>query len=75
MLIDLRSDTITKPTPAMLEAMFTAEVGDDVLGDDPTVLALEAKAAAMFGHGSGLVLYIRNDDEPARYPHACPAGR
>ncbi len=49
MPVDLRSDTITLPTPAMREAMFTAPLGDDVLGDDPTVNALEAKAAALFG--------------------------
>lgn len=48
MLIDLRSDTITQPTPAMREAMFAAPLGDDVLGDDPTVNALEAKAAHLF---------------------------
>ncbi|MBK9932737.1 MAG: threonine aldolase [Cytophagaceae bacterium] len=48
-MIDLRSDTITKPTPEMLEAMFSAEVGDDVFGDDPTVKKLEQKAAEMFG--------------------------
>lgn len=54
MQIDLRSDTVTKPTPAMLEAMFTAEVGDDVLGDDPTVLALEEKTARMFGMEAAL---------------------
>ncbi|RRB18248.1 threonine aldolase family protein [Larkinella knui] len=54
MSIDLRSDTVTKPTPAMLEAMFTAEVGDDVLGDDPTVLALEEKAARLFGMEAAL---------------------
>lgn len=47
--IDLRSDTVTRPTPAMLEAMMTAEVGDDVLGDDPTVIALEAKVAERLG--------------------------
>ena len=45
MQIDLRSDTVTKPTKEMLEAMFAAEVGDDVFGDDPTVNALEEKAA------------------------------
>jgi threonine aldolase len=39
--IDLRSDTVTRPTPAMREAMATAEVGDDVWGDDPTVIELE----------------------------------
>lgn len=40
-LIDLRSDTVTKPTPKMLQAMMSAEVGDDVWGDDPTVNALQ----------------------------------
>lgn len=54
MLIDLRSDTVTQPTPAMREAMFTAPLGDDVLGDDPTVNALEAKAATMFGMEAAL---------------------
>lgn len=49
MHINLISDTVTKPTPEMLQAMLQAEVGDDVFGEDPTVNALEAKAAAMFG--------------------------
>jgi threonine aldolase len=49
MIIDLRSDTITKPTPAMREAMANAEVGDDVFGDDPTVNALEAYVAELLG--------------------------
>ena len=53
-MIDLRSDTFTKPTPAMLNAMFTAEVGDDVFGEDPTVNKLEAIAADMFGMESGI---------------------
>ena len=48
-MFDLRSDTVTRPTPAMREAMATAEVGDDVFGDDPTVLRLEARAAELFG--------------------------
>ena len=48
-MIDLRSDTITKPTPAMREAMANAEVGDDVFGDDPTVNALEAYVAELLG--------------------------
>ena len=47
--IDLRSDTVTHPTPAMREAMFRAELGDDVFGDDPTVNRLEAMAAARMG--------------------------
>jgi threonine aldolase len=53
-VVDLRSDTVTRPTPAMREAMFTAEVGDDVYGEDPTVNALEAEVAARFGHEAGL---------------------
>ena len=48
-MIDLRSDTFTKPTPLMLEAMFNADVGDDVFGEDPTVNQLEKMAADMFG--------------------------
>ena len=48
-MIDLRSDTFTKPLPDMLKAMWAAEVGDDVFGEDPTINALEAKAAALFG--------------------------
>ena len=53
-MINLISDTITKPTPAMLEAMMTAEVGDDVFQSDPSVNALEAMAAAMFGMEAAL---------------------
>lgn len=48
-MIDLRSDTFTKPTPPMLEAIYTARVGDDVFGEDPTMNQLEKMAAAMFG--------------------------
>lgn len=54
MLIDLRSDTVTRPTDAMRDAMWSAPVGDDVLGDDPTVNALEEKAARMFGTEAAL---------------------
>ncbi|NBB18336.1 threonine aldolase [Runella sp. CRIBMP] len=54
MSIDLRSDTLTKPTQPMLEAMFSASVGDDVFGDDPTVNALEEKAARLFGMEAAL---------------------
>lgn len=49
MTIDLRSDTVTKPTPAMLEAMMQAQVGDDVFGEDPTVKKLEEKCARLLG--------------------------
>jgi threonine aldolase len=48
-MIDLRSDTVTKPTPAMREAMASAEVGDDVYGEDPTINRLENEAAEVFG--------------------------
>ena len=53
-LIDLRSDTVTHPTPAMRRAMAEAEVGDDVFGDDPTVNALEERAAELLGKEAGL---------------------
>jgi threonine aldolase len=53
-VIDLRSDTLTRPTPAMREAMASAEVGDDVYGEDPTVRALEERVAALFGHEAAL---------------------
>ena len=52
--IDMRSDTVTQPTKAMLEAMMAAKVGDDVLQDDPTVKALEARIAEMCGMDSAL---------------------
>ncbi len=52
--IDLRSDTVTKPTAAMKQAMFAADVGDDVYGEDPTVNYLEKKAAALLGKEAAL---------------------
>jgi threonine aldolase len=54
MFIDLRSDTVTRPTAGMLDAMFNAAVGDDVFDEDPTVKLLENKAAALFGKEAGL---------------------
>jgi threonine aldolase len=54
MTIDLRSDTVTKPSPAMREAMARAEVGDDVYGEDPTVRALEEKVATLVGMEAAL---------------------
>ena len=62
-MIDLRSDTVTQPTPAMREAMAHADVGDDVYGDDPTVRALEARTAEILGK------------EDAIYMHPLPADR
>lgn len=53
-LIDLRSDTVTRPVPEMLEAMMSAPIGDDVYGEDPSVNALEAHMAAHFGHQAAL---------------------
>lgn len=53
-LIDLRSDTVTKPTPAMLDAMFRAPVGDDVYSEDPTMNELQAYGASLFGMEAGL---------------------
>jgi threonine aldolase len=54
--IDLRSDTVTRPTPAMRDAMLRAEVGDDVYGEDPTVNALQERLAADLGFEAGLFL-------------------
>lgn len=54
MIIDFRSDTVTRPTPAMLEAMHSARVGDDVFGEDPSINELEKLAAGMFGMEAGL---------------------
>jgi len=53
-IIDLRSDTVTRPTTAMRDAIAAAEVGDDVFGDDPTVRALEERSAKLFGKEAGL---------------------
>jgi threonine aldolase len=53
-MIDLRSDTVTRPTPAMREAIARAEVGDDVFGDDPTVNALQQRIAQMLGKEAAL---------------------
>jgi len=54
MIIDLRSDTVTKPTPGMMQAIMNAEIGDDVYKEDPTVNKLEKKVAEMFGKEEAL---------------------
>ena len=64
--VDLRSDTVTRPTPEMRRAMAEAEVGDDVWGDDPTVIALEAETAARAGQGGGGVRPVGDDGKPDR---------
>ena len=53
-MIDLRSDTVTKPTPEMREVIAHAEVGDDVFGDDPTVNLLQKRTAELLGKEAGL---------------------
>ena len=53
-LVDLRSDTVTRPTPEMRRAMADAEVGDDAYGEDPTVNRLESLAAALLGKEAAL---------------------
>ncbi len=55
-VVDLRSDTVTRPTPAMREAMMAAPLGDDVFGDDPSVNALQAKIADMLGFEAALFM-------------------
>ena len=54
-LVDLRSDTVTRPSPGMAKAMMDAELGDDVFGDDPTVNRLQARAAEIFGFEAALL--------------------
>ena len=56
MIVDLRSDTVTRPTPAMREAMARAELGDDVFGDDPSVNALQEQIAALLGKEAALFM-------------------
>lgn len=53
-IIDLRSDTVTKPTESMNKAMISAPLGDDVFGEDPTVNALQAKVADLLGKEAAL---------------------
>ena len=54
--VDLRSDTVTRPTAAMRRAMADAEVGDDLFGDDPTVIRLQERVAALTGKQAALYL-------------------
>ncbi len=55
-MIDLRSDTVTRPSKGMLSAMCAAEVGDDVRGDDPSVNRLQADVAARLGKEAGVIM-------------------
>ena len=73
-VIDVRSDTVTQPTPAMRQAMFDAEVGDDVYGDDPTVNRLEALSAERLGKAAALFVPTGNfGNQLAIYTH-CQRG-
>jgi len=56
-MIDLRSDTVTKPTAGMLDTMFKAEVGDDVFGEDPTTNWLQEKVAELLGKEDSDAVY------------------
>ena len=53
-MIDLRSDTVTRPSKGMLDAMMSASVGDDVFREDPTIIMLEEKTAKLFGKEAAL---------------------
>ncbi|MEM6283018.1 MAG: low-specificity L-threonine aldolase [Chloroflexota bacterium] len=72
--IDLRSDTVSHPTPAMREAMFNAELGDDVYGEDPHTNALEAEAAEMFGKEAGLFVTSGSQGNTAALLAHCGRG-
>jgi len=72
-MIDLRSDTVTRPTPAMRQAMATAEVGDDVLGEDPTVNLLQELTASLLGKEAGLFVPSGTmANQVAIKTHICP---
>ena len=75
-ICDLRSDTVTRPSPEMRAAMAAPEVGDDVYGEDPTVQALEHRVAGASRQGARVVRPVGHDGQPARAhaPHA-PWGR
>ncbi len=76
LIADLRSDTVTRPTPAMREAMATAEVGDDVYGEDPNVNALQHELAHLTGFEAGLFMpsgSMTNQVAATCTPHLSPA--
>ena len=75
MPIDLRSDTVTQPSPAMRQAMLTAEVGDDVFGEDPTVTRLEHLAAEMTGKAAALFVTSGTQGNLASLLAHCERGR
>ena len=74
-IVDLRSDTVTRPTPAMRRAMAEAEVGDDVFGEDPTVRRLEALAAELLGKEAALFVPTGTMGNQIAIHAADPPGR
>jgi threonine aldolase len=73
-VIDLRSDTVTRPSPGMRKAMNDAELGDDVFGDDPTVNQLQARAAEIFGFESALLFPSGTQSNLAALMSHCQRG-
>ena len=74
MIVDLRSDTVTRPTPAMREAMSRAELGDDVFGDDPSVNALQEHIAALLGKEAALFMPSGTQSNLAAIMSHCARG-
>jgi len=73
-MVDLRSDTVTRPSPGMRKAMHDAEVGDDVFGDDPTVNRLQEHAAALFGFEAALLFPSGTQSNLAALMSHCQRG-
>ena len=73
-IVDLRSDTVTRPSPGMRKAMNEAELGDDVFGDDPTVNRLQARAAEMFGFEAALLFPSGTQSNLAALMSHCQRG-
>ncbi len=74
-VFDLRSDTVTRPGRAMREAMASAAVGDDVYGEDPTVIELERRTSELLGKDSALFVPLGDDEQSDRAARAHSAGR
>ena len=73
-MVDLRSDTVTRPSPGMRKAMLEAELGDDVFGDDPTVNRLQARAAEIFGFEAALLFPSGTQSNLAALMSHCQRG-
>src|SRR5256885_11432755 len=73
-VVDLRSDTVTRPSAAMRKAMLEAELGDDVFGDDPTVNRLQGHAAALFGFEAALLFPTGTQSNLAALMSHCQRG-